>query len=397
MFKLAPLVSKRFDSFEETFAYVTEEKDRIFQISMEELWNRGARIQEDSKFGIGGADCDFNRHGFQAFCRLFKAPESFVYEMQERGLASRVLNDAMEHNTENMHNKELIIDERTNTIIGIVSNQFANYSNKTFLEDFFTFSSRGNQRNLFLDLSDFGDFKFKEAYSINAQLFLRFTSKIVRGIISGDGGQGEDVSEIGAEIVNSMAGGHAMRLSWYVHRLICANGLVAWVGGENNRVIHRGSTRNFKDRFQDRVKTLIKNFTTAKRMIENLGDMTFDPHKLARHTDIEKIFSIISHLDLKAKMAGMIENNDYSSLPRKEREYRKNSDMVAQIPYYFMSEIHQGLPVFRSTWRDNSSMYDFINIFTEYAKQLPHAQKIETETRAGELASWISQNKRKFA
>ncbi len=396
MFKLAPLVSKKFDSLEETFTHVAEEKARIVQIPMKGLWAKGARIQEDRKFGIGGTNFDFNEYGFQALCRLLKAPESFIYEMQEKGLASRVLNDAVEHSAGKMDNREFIVDEETNTVIGIVSNQFANYSNKTFLEDFFIFSSRGNQHNLFLDLSDVGDFKFKEAYSINSQLFLRFTSKIVKGIISGDGGQGKDVSEIGAEIVNSMAGGHAMKFSWYVHRLVCANGMVARVGGGNHRVIHRGSTKHLKDRFQARAKALIKNFATAKRMIENLGDMTFDPYKLARHVDIEKIFSIIPHLDLKAKMTGMIENNDYSSLPRKERQYRKNSDMITQIPYCFMSEFHQGLPVFRSTWRNNSSMYDFMNIFTEHAKQLPYAKKIETETRAGELASWISQNKRKF-
>ena len=397
MFKLAPLASKKFDSLEETFAHVAEEKTRIAQIPMKGLWAKGARIQEDSKFGIGGTNFGFNEYGFQALCRLLKAPESFICEMQEKGLASRVLNEAIERNTEKMDNRKLIVDEKTNIVIGIVSNQFATYSNKTFLEDFFIFSRRGNQGNLFLDLSNVGDFKFQEAYSINSQLFLRFTSKIVKGVISGKGGQGKDVSEIGAEIANSMAGGHAMKFSWYVHRLICANGMVAWTGGGNNRVIHRGSTGHLKGRFQARVKVLIKNFATAKRMIENLGDITFDPYKLARHVDVEKIFSIIPHLDLKAKMAGMIEYNDYSSLPRKEREYRKNSDMIAQIPGCFMSEFHQDLPVFRSTWRNDSSMFDFINIFTEYAKQLSYAQKIETETRAGELASWISQNKRKFA
>jgi len=41
-------------------------------------------------------------------------------------------------------------------------------------------------------------------------------------------------------------------------------------------------------------------------------------------------------------------------------------------------------------------MFDFINIFTEYAKELSPAQKIESQEKAGILADWIAKNKRKF-
>jgi hypothetical protein len=34
---------------------------------------------------------------------------------------------------------------------------------------------------------------------------------------------------------------------------------------------------------------------------------------------------------------------------------------------------------------------------TEHAKDLPDGQKIDVETKAGALASWIAENKRKFA
>ena len=52
--------------------------------------------------------------------------------------------------------------------------------------------------------------------------------------------------------------------------------------------------------------------------------------------------------------------------------------------------------IFDSQWRDNASMFDFINIFTEYAKDLKPIKKIETEEKAGALADWIAKNKRKF-
>jgi len=41
-------------------------------------------------------------------------------------------------------------------------------------------------------------------------------------------------------------------------------------------------------------------------------------------------------------------------------------------------------------------MFDFINVFTEKAKELSPAEKIETEEKAGVLADWIANNKRKF-
>ena len=52
--------------------------------------------------------------------------------------------------------------------------------------------------------------------------------------------------------------------------------------------------------------------------------------------------------------------------------------------------------VFLVYMRDNASMFDFINIFTEYAKDLKPIKKIETEEKAGALADWIAKNKRKF-
>jgi hypothetical protein len=41
-------------------------------------------------------------------------------------------------------------------------------------------------------------------------------------------------------------------------------------------------------------------------------------------------------------------------------------------------------------------MFDFINVFTEYAKNQPTEKKIEIEEKAGVLAGWIAKNRRKF-
>jgi hypothetical protein len=41
-------------------------------------------------------------------------------------------------------------------------------------------------------------------------------------------------------------------------------------------------------------------------------------------------------------------------------------------------------------------MFDFVNVFTEYAKDCRPAQKLETEEKAGALAKYIAENARKF-
>ena len=71
------------------------------------------------------------------------------------------------------------------------------------------------------------------------------------------------------------------------------------------------------------------------------------------------------------------------------------ADAIAALPICLGGE--EAVRVFRSPMRDNASMYDFVNIFTEHAKGLPDGQKIDVETKAGSLASWIAENKRKFA
>ena len=71
------------------------------------------------------------------------------------------------------------------------------------------------------------------------------------------------------------------------------------------------------------------------------------------------------------------------------------TDAIAALPFCLGGR--EALRVFRSRLRDDASMYDFVNIFTEHAKGLPDGQKIDVESKAGSLASWIADNKRMFS
>jgi hypothetical protein len=188
--------------------------------------------------------------------------------------------------------------------------------------------------------------------------------------------------------------GRAVRLSWFVYRLICANGLVSPVSGSNGRIIHTGTEEGFRRRLYASANGLFGSLGKVKKMIENLGSIPFDPYKLAIHVDLKSLFSIVPGRDLQKEALGIsigIDDNNYSY---QDRNQQIACEAIAALPYCLGG--NEALAVFGSPYRANASMYDFINIFTEHAKTLPYRQKIEVETKAGELASWISTHKRKF-
>jgi hypothetical protein len=394
MFNLEKAVEKRFGSFDETLAFVSEEKKRLVRLPIAGLWKEGARFHEDDRIGKGSQFFKFNEHGFQAICNLTGVPVAALRQLQKPELASTVLNDLMDGllNADRRANlSEIILDESTGVVIGAVSKKHVGYSNDGFLRDVLICLDEDNDGALFPNTSDF---IFKVAYSINSRLFLRLVSKSVKGVISGRGGTGKDVSEIGVEVSNSMAGGHAVRLSWFVFRLICANGLVAQVAGSEGRIVHSGAEESFRKRLYGAGKGLFANLGRTKRMIENLASIQFNPVGLAKHADLKALFSIIPGRDLKQEAMERTNGEDNSLPLKRDKEFARMADAIAALPICLGG--HEALRVFRSRMRDNASMYDFVNIFTEHAKGLPDGRKIDVETKAGSLASWIAENKRKF-
>ena len=71
-----------------------------------------------------------------------------------------------------------------------------------------------------------------------------------------------------------------------------------------------------------------------------------------------------------------------------------DAQLIGLIPEHFGGE-HSGR-VFRTHLRESSTVFDFINVFTEYAKERPPAIKLEIEEKAGTLAKYISKNAKKF-
>ena len=140
---------------------------------------------EDGRIGKGSQFFNLNEFGFQAICNLTGVPVAVLLQDDELlKLALKVLNDLIQGllNVDRRANSsEIILDESTGVVIGVVTQKDVGYSNDAFLRDVLICLDEDNaNRALFPNTSDFA---FKVAYSINSRLFLRLVSKSVKGVI----------------------------------------------------------------------------------------------------------------------------------------------------------------------------------------------------------------------
>jgi len=213
------------------------------------------------------------------------------------------------------------------------------------------------------------------------------------GVIKGLGGEGEDTTDLGFQFKNSMVGDSSVNVNFFLHRKICANGIVTPAGSAVNRIFHSGKQESFSKRLERAFGEIIRRIGQAGKMVEQLGALEFDPELLARTNRSDMICDIIqgskSEIVAKFKIPNTTREGN-----KKENKILREAAIIGCFPNLYAGE--HSRRVFDSHWRDNVSMFDFINIFTEYAQDLSPRKKIETEEKAGVLADWIAKNKRKF-
>ena len=387
--------TESFQDFDSVLKFISKEEKRLFRLPLKAFMEQGARFSDDQGIKGGDTNYKFNEISYQSLCNIAGVTPSLLHNLQEEGLASRTLNDLFLSGniSRKLDSLEIVCDEDNDQVLGFVSESYVGYSNKRFVDEVLAaLDPTKNTSSLFPDL---GDYEFQQGYSVNSRIYLRITSKTVVGIISGRGGYDEDVSKIGLELTNTMAGGYALRLSYFILRLICANGLTAPVAKGSSKIIHSGTETGFEHRLHKGVNAALGSLIHAARMLDSLAGIPFDPWLLAGTAKTDDVFAIVPELDLKTDCKKVISTRDYSEISgKKERAQKKKADMLEAISS-LIGRPHS-LKVFNSSYRDNVSMWDFINIFTEYAKDLDIQRKLETERRAGEMAYWISRNKRKF-
>ena len=122
-------------------------------------------------------------------------------------------------------------------------------------------------------------------------------------------------------------------------------------------------------------------------------NIPFDSTSLAKAGLSERIFEIIPDSRSTILEEKKIKKVAYKKLTKAERIDRE-ADIIDNIPDCFGGEF--SLRVFQSSYRNNSTMFDFINVFTEYAKTQSLQERLEIEEKSGALADWSDNNKKKL-
>jgi hypothetical protein len=388
-----PIVEKSFGELEEVMAWAENEQKHMVRVPIRGVLKHGGQFLDDEYFGDEHTALRFNQSGIRSLCSMLGIRLDTLELLERQNLATDVLNDLLAQQSiqDKLNTREFIIDESNATILGIVAHSYVGYSNFQLLKDM-----RNLMQPTSKQVSSFpqdGDFIFKGAYSVNTQMSLRFTMKKKVGVVKGRGGVGTDETELGFQLKNSMVGDSSVNINFFLHRKICANGLVSPAGSAVNRVFHSGKEENFSKRLEKAFGEITRRVGQARKMIEDLGSLEFDPELLARTGRSEMIFDI-----LQGSKGHIVDTYGIPNTPRDgnkmENSIFREAEIIKRIPDAFGGELSG--KVFRTSWRDNATMFDFINVFTEKAKELTPAKKIETEEKAGILADWIAKNKRKF-
>lgn len=365
------------------------EKQSLQRLSLHKLLQRGAHFYDDHSFGMTGEGLQFNEEGLHAFCRLLRVPFSLTTSIEREGLSTELLNDVLGRSTtqHELENHDLVTDLRTGVIVGVVSSSYVTYSNRDLLEDLDGLVERSG-------VDGRPKLSFESGYLLNTKLRVRFRTELQAGIVRGRGGTAEDKTIIGFQFVNSMTGDTAIRIDFYLHRLLCANGIVAPVNQTESVVFHSGREANFLNRLDRRFQAVSRGMENVLKLWQQLANINFDPHLLAKAGFTSDILDLCrEHRDDLRKVGSDLDLPD--EMPREEKRLRRETAVIDAIPSLLATGA--SARVFQSHWRDNKTLFDFVNLFTERAKERDDlVRRIEMEEGAGMLADRLFKHRQKL-
>ena len=153
----------RLASLDDVSDWINDTQRFLQRIPVDGILEHKATFRDDEYFGDDDAIFHFNQPGFAALCQRLGCRQDLLHRLKAPNLPSQILNDLLAHRDvrETLDSGEFVIDERTNTIIGLVSKSYVTYTNEDLLKD----------TNCRLDLPPDDDrLSFHEAYGINTEL-----------------------------------------------------------------------------------------------------------------------------------------------------------------------------------------------------------------------------------
>lgn len=390
-FHTEPIAETELGTLTAVADWISDTQRSLKRVSVEGVLKHGADFRDDEYLGDGDTLLHFNEPGFHAMCLRLGCRRELLERLETPALASQVLNDllAQREVLETLSGDEFVIDQRTGTIIGLVSKTYVTYSNENFLKDITSRIGHLPKNEAFV---------LQEAYGINTALTMRFVSVQKHGVIKGPGGEGEDTSNLGLEFANSMVGNFSVRINYYLHRLICANGMMVPASESVNRVFHSGTKDSFQQRLDRCLQGVMRGLGQLDDILKILGSRRFDPPQLARNRSFsDQIFDVIPGTKQSLCEQGDLflrYPQDVSAGEREKMRQAHDARLIEMIPTHYGGEHTNAL--FKGRYRDAATLFDFINIFTEQAKKHSPSRKLGIQEKAGALAKYIASNAKKF-
>lgn len=390
-FHTVPIDQTRLDSIKDVSDWISDTQRFLKRIPVNGVLEHGATFRDDEYLGDGEALFHFNQAGFVALCQRLGCRQDLLERLKTPNLPSQVLNDLLAQRAvrDELGSDEFVMDERTHAIIGLVSKTYVTYSNHDLLTDI-------DARISHLPKDD--GLVFEEAYGVNTGLTVRYVSTHRHGTVRMRAGNGDDKSKLGLEFTNSMVGTSAVRINFYLHRLLCANGMMVTAAESVSRVFHAGERKSFQTRLDRCFNEVMRNLGQIQDLLTALGDVDFCPERLARNRTLtDQIFSVIpgskqeisEHAGLSLRYPAKA-----STTEREAMRQAHDGRLIELVPEYF-GRVHSGR-VFATSLRDSATIFDFVNVFTEYAKEQEPALKLGIEERAGALAKYIASTARQL-
>lgn len=392
-FYCEPIEGTQFDKISDVEKWVVNEGRQLSRIPLAKLLDQGARFSDDEYFGDEYKFLKFNQHGIRALLQPLGLRFETLNLVEQPGLVSDLLNDliAQQEIRNRLEHSHFVVNGSSDTVLGAVSESYITYTNQEFLRDIRRVLEDGQQANLFADSSDtLGRFRFVNGFSVNTQTYLRFTITVKSGRVASYCGESEDISEVGIQFKNSMVGDSAVTIQYFVNRLICANGLIVPAGSSYSRVIHTGRRETFLGRLGKCFREVECKIGAAGEAIKALMAIDFDPEALVRANMVEAIFEIIPGSRSEIMGAENIRKRPKQKMTEAGR-IEHEASVIAGIPDHYAGEYSRR--VFNSPYRSRATMFDFINIFTEYAQTQPIYKRLEIEEKTGLLADQIAKNR----
>jgi hypothetical protein len=195
-----------------------------------------------------------------------------------------------------------------------------------------------------------------------------------------------------------MVGTSSVNINFYLYRLACSNGMMIPAASSIKRIYHSGNAASFQNRIDYSFAEIYRKLDMLKKLLIDLDSIRFIPEKVANDRLLaNRVFDIIPRTKQEMTTAYNLFLNypkGASEQLKKEIQIEYDSKLISKIPDFYGGE--DASRIFKSHWREDATMFDFLNVFTEYAKSESIKNKLEIEEKTGALADYIYKNAKKF-